>query len=111
MATVPGSYTETSTNVQFTQDSSGGGTLSADCRKIDGTTDHSVLVYDVANMNGVLIVLPGGSYQLTSRNIHLENGSDGVYLVADCQKIDGTWVQSKLRLGDIANMDGVLTRG
>lgn len=110
MTSVPGSYIESSGNIQFVQASDGSGTLSADCRKTDGSIVNSVLVYDVANMDGVLTALPGGSYQLTSRNIHFENRSDGVYLVADCQKVDGSWVQSALRLGDIANIDGVLTR-
>lgn len=112
MSNVPGSYEKTSSDVQFTQNESGSGTLTANCTKIDGSTEESTLFYDVANMNGELTALPGGSYQRTSRNIRLENGDDGgVYLVAECEKINGDWVESKLALGDIANMDGVLTRG
>ena len=110
MSNVPGSYTQTSTNIDFDQGSNGGGTLTADCKAMNGSSHQSALIYDVANMNGVLTAMPGGSYQLTARNIHMENGSDGVYLVAECKKINGSWVESKLSLGDIANIDGVLTR-
>lgn len=110
MSNVPGSYTETSSDINFDQSSSGGGTLSADCKTMSGSSNKSTLIYDVANMNGVLTAMPGGSYQLTSRNVRMENGDGGVYLVAECEKIDGSWVESKLALGDIANMDGVLTR-
>ncbi len=104
----PGSYTKTSRNIAFDQNASGAGTVTAECQKMDGTWVRSALQYDLANMNGALIPQPSGSYQLTSRNIHLENGEGGVLLVAECKKIDGTWVRSSLKLGDIANIDGVL---
>ena len=105
----PGSYTKTSREVTFDQNSSGSGTLTAQCQKIDGSWIPSALQYDLANMNGALTPQPSGSYQLTSRNIRLENGDGGgVLLVAECKKIDGTWVRSSLKLSDIANIDGVL---
>ena len=107
----PGSYTKTSRNINFAQNSSGGGTLSAQTQKIDGSWTEGTLQYDVANMNGALVPLPNGSYQRTARNIRLENGNGGVYLVAEVQKINGSWVESKLKLEDIANCDGNLKYG
>jgi hypothetical protein len=107
----PGSYLKTSRGVTFEQDASGGGALSAECQKMDGSWIHSALHYDLANMNGVLTPEPSGSYQQTSRNIRLENGEGGVYLVAECRKINGSWVSSKLKIEDIANIDGVLKYG
>ena len=50
----PGSYQQTSRNIQFTPDGGGGGTLTASCQKIDGSWVQSTLKYDVANCNGVL---------------------------------------------------------
>jgi len=55
--------------------------------------------------------VPAGSYQLSSDNII-------VTIQAQCQKIDGSWVQSEpvrystseaAKLNDISNQDGVLT--
>jgi len=106
--TVPGSYVKTSQDINFSQDSGGGGVLNAQCQKIDGSWIASNLNYDVANMNGNLTPLPGGSYQLTARNIHMENKNGGVYLVAECKKIDGSWAASSLKIQDIANIDGIL---
>lgn len=107
----PGSYAQTSRDINFAQSSGGGGPVSAQCQKMDGSWIASTLQYDLANMNGVLTPQPGGSYQLTSRNIRLTNGSDGVYLVAECKKRDGSWVESKLKIQDIANIDGTLKYG
>jgi hypothetical protein len=50
----PGSYQQTSRNIQFTPDGGGGGTLTANCQKVDGSWVQSTLKYDVANCNGVL---------------------------------------------------------
>jgi hypothetical protein len=104
----PGSYVNTSREITFDGGLNTAGVLSAQCQKVDGSWVKSALQYDVGNMDGTLMPLPSGSYQLSSRNIHLENGSDGVYLVAECKKINGSWVTSKLKLPDIANIDGTL---
>jgi CVNH domain len=51
---------------------------------------------------------PPGTYQQTSRNIRFEPAEQGrFYLIAECQKVDGTWQESKLKY-DIANCDGQL---
>lgn len=111
MSAVPGSYNASCQNIEFNQNSGGGGVLQARAQKLDGSFVSATLVYDVANMNGALTPLPSGSYQQSARNIYLENGSDGVYLVAEVQKINGSWVQSRLKLEDIANIDGTLKYG
>ena len=51
---------------------------------------------------------PPGTYERTSRNVRFEDAEEGRHvLVAQCQKIDGTWVESRLKY-DIANCNGVL---
>ena len=51
---------------------------------------------------------PPGTYELTSRNIRVESAEQGrIVLLAECKKVDGTWVQSQLKY-DIANCNGVL---
>jgi hypothetical protein len=51
---------------------------------------------------------PPGTYQATSRNIQFVSAEQGRFtLKAQCQKVDGTWVESTLKY-DIANCDGVL---
>lgn len=52
--------------------------------------------------------VPPGTYERTSRNIRIEPAEQGrIVIVAECQKVNGTWVESKLKY-DIANCDGVL---
>lgn len=52
--------------------------------------------------------IPPGSYLQTSRNVEVKSTDDGrIIIVAECQKIDGSWVQSELKY-DIANCNGVL---
>lgn len=107
-AAVIGSYTETSRNINFEADSNGkGGTLTAECRKMDGTYVASSLRYDTSNQNGVLTSIPSGSYQRTSRNIKVENRDDGAYLTAECQKRDGSWAPSSIKI-ELENVDGKL---
>jgi hypothetical protein len=52
---------------------------------------------------------PAGSYEETSRNIEFSGtpGETPLILKAECQKRDGSWVESELRY-DIANCDGKL---
>ena len=51
---------------------------------------------------------PPGTYQRTSRNVRFEPAEEGRHsLVAECQKRDGSWQESRLKY-DIANCDGVL---
>jgi hypothetical protein len=53
-------------------------------------------------------VPPPGTYQATSRDIKFEPAEEGRFvLVAQCRKIDGQWVESRLKY-DIANCNGVL---
>ena len=54
------------------------------------------------------LTTPPGTYERTSRNIQIVAAEEGrVVITAECQKVDGTWVQSKLKY-DIANCNGVL---
>ncbi|MCU0436110.1 MAG: hypothetical protein MUC87_21820 [Bacteroidia bacterium] len=113
-----GTYKFTSKNVQSV--------LMGEAQKIDqswvpASFDLTNLTFaNLANMNGELVnantptapagYLPGGSYLLTSRNMR-------VILMANCQKIDGSWQRSQLDIttlsvnATINNINGVLTVG
>ena len=44
-------------------------------------------------------LLPPGSYQRSSRNERVERDADGKdWLIAECRKVDGTWIESRLQL-------------
>jgi hypothetical protein len=52
--------------------------------------------------------IPPGTYLRTSRNVSVQPAEEGrIYIVAECQKEDGSWQQSKLKY-DIANCNGTL---
>jgi len=111
----PGSYERSSSDIDFDMNGSGNGngigsgTLTAKTRKINGSIVDAVMQYDVANMDGTLVPLPAGSYQRTCRNIRLENAADGkVVIAAECEKINGEWVETRYTIPDIANIDGNL---
>jgi len=100
----PGSYTKTAREASISAD----GTLTAQLQKMDGAWVPASYQYDLSNQNGSFYPLPAGTYNLTSRNIHVENREDGPYLVAECRKINGTWVSSAIKLPHVENIDGVL---
>ena len=51
----PGSYQQTSRDIQFSGD-----VITATCQKIDGSWVQSSLRYDIANCNGQLTWAPNG---------------------------------------------------
>ncbi|KZN40978.1 hypothetical protein [Pseudoalteromonas luteoviolacea] len=55
-------------------------------------------------------ISPPGSYKSSCRNIIFEGipGETECYIIALCQKEDGSWVESRLKY-DIANINGKLT--
>lgn len=108
-----GSYHLTCRNIQAT--------LSAECQKLDGSWQFSILDLtnlnnvDVANTNGTLQVvgnsstplqgyIPNGSYRLTCRTIQ-------VTLSAECEKLDGSWEFTTLNLTTLSNADVVNSDG
>ena len=109
MTEVTGSYLRSSKDVTYEEDANGkGGMLTAMCAESDGTTYvKSTLRYDVSNQNGVLTSIPSGSYVKTSRNIQVENRTDGAYLTAECQRRDGSWTSAEIKI-DLVNVDGTL---
>jgi hypothetical protein len=76
--------------------------LWAECNKGDGTYKGSFvnLALYVGNNNGRFQVggERGKAYQGTCKNIHLETSTSGYWLVADCQKEDGSNQRCKLLL-------------
>ena len=56
--------------------------------------------------------LPLGSYRKSSRNARIEHGDDGTHwLIAECARGDGSWIESRLQLKEIHNTDGRLEYG
>ncbi|AKT42229.1 CVNH domain-containing protein [Chondromyces crocatus] len=106
----PGSCTQTSRDLSFEQ-VNGSRSLSARRARREGSFSDSALTYYVASRDGVLIPLPGSSYVRMARNIHLEDGEDGVSLLAEGQRPDGSWEPGDFEFQDlvredIANHDG-----
>ncbi|HMG53300.1 MAG TPA: CVNH domain-containing protein [Kofleriaceae bacterium] len=100
----PGSYSKTAKDVTFAAD----GNLTAQLQKMDGSWVGASYHYDLSNQNGVFCPLPAGNYNLSVRNIAVENRADGPYIVAECRKIDGSWASSALKLPYVENINGVL---
>ena len=128
-----GSYLLTSRSISFTPRPHGRFVLRAQCRRYldDNSYLDSELVYDIANNDGKLEWaphgckspvtptaeathaeppegIPAGTYLLTSKDVQLVDvGRNRYRLEADCQKLDGSYVRSKLDY-DIVNCDGKL---
>lgn len=84
-------------------------TLQAQCRKDDGTYVPSSLDLNrcIANKNGTLTWAMRGNFGLSAKNVTLD--VDGMQLVADCRKENGTYVSSSIYLDEkIWNDNGVL---
>jgi hypothetical protein len=85
-----------------------GATLSADCRRMDGSFNETAIeIRGIENIDGNLqfssMVQPS-SYQITCRHIRVT----GATLTALCRRIDGTWNESSALIAGIANIDGNL---
>jgi hypothetical protein len=88
----PGSYTQTCTNASLQ-----GETLTANCKRFDGSTKNTELPFAtsclgiISNIDGNLgCSAPTGSFARTCKNARVE----GHTLFASCQRIDGSWKDS-----------------
>jgi hypothetical protein len=117
-----GSYKDSCRTIQIV-----GGTLIAQCQKIDGSWQNSTLQYatcegDIRNDNGKLKCkqktksktsksAPKGSYKKSCKNYYTE----GKRLYAQCEKKNGGWRSSSINYKncnkDIWNSNGNLTCG
>lgn len=115
-----GSYKDTCRSIQVL-----GGTLTAQCQKVDGSWKNTALQYNdceggITNQNGNLTCkhgvkpvkpLPKGSYKKTCKDTSV----DGKWLYAKCQRTNGNWNNSSIKYADcnkdIWNNNGVLTCG
>ena len=98
----PSSYPASCRNISIS-----GATLTASCRRIDGTYNKtSILLQGIANTNGVLTADPGqaASFQNSCRQIEVA----GATLTASCRRIDGTYNNTSFLIPGIANINGVL---
>ncbi len=85
-----------------------GNTLSAECRRIDGSFARtSILLRGVANNDGTLTLVNLGSpssFQNSCSNIQIT----GVTLTAACRRMNGSSRDSSILLPGIGNDNGVL---
>ena len=118
----PGSYKDTCRSVSVL-----GGTLTAQCQRVDGSWKNTAIQYHdceggITNENGNLTCkhgtkpkpdkqLPKGSYKQSCKDAYV----DGKWLYARCQKMSGNYNNSSLKYADcykdIWNNNGVLTCG
>jgi len=115
-----GSYKDTCRSIQVL-----GGTLTAQCQKVDGSWKNTALQFNdceggITNENGNLTCkhaikpvkpLPKGSYKQSCKDASV----DGKWLYAKCRRMNGNWNNSSLKYADcnkdIWNNNGVLTCG
>jgi CVNH domain len=97
------SFQQSCNNIQVS-----GSTLSASCRRVDGSFNNtSILIRGIANNNGVLQLTGTGasSFQDSCNNISVA----GSTLSASCRRMDGSFNQTSILIPGIANNNGVLT--
>ncbi|MBN3873860.1 MAG: CVNH domain-containing protein [Nostoc sp.] len=102
--TDPSSYPASCRNIRVT-----GATLTASCRKINGTYNStSILIRGIFNGNGILLYSgnprSASSYQNSCRNISVA----GATLTASCRRINGTYNSTSILIKGIYNNNGVL---
>ena len=118
----PGSYKDTCRSISVL-----GGTLTAQCQRVDGSWKNTAIQYydcegGITNENGNLTCrhnpkpkpdkpIPKGSYKQSCKDSYV----DGKWLYAKCQKMNGNWNNSSIKYADcskdIWNNNGVLTCG
>ncbi len=118
----PGSYKDTCRSISVL-----GGTLTAQCQRVDGSWKNTAIQYydcegGITNENGNLTCrhnpkpkpdkqLPKGSYKQSCKDSYV----DGKWLYAKCQKMNGNYNNTSMKYADcykdIWNNNGVLTCG
>jgi hypothetical protein len=96
------SFQQSCNNIQVS-----GSTLSASCRRVDGSFNNtSILLRGIANNNGVLQFAGSGqsSFQDSCSDISVA----GSTLSANCRKMDGSFNRTSILIPGIANNNGVL---
>jgi hypothetical protein len=96
------SFQQSCNNIQVA-----GSTLSASCRRVDGSSNNtSILIRGLANNNGVLQFTGTGqsSFQDSCSDISVA----GSTLSANCRKMDGSFNRTSILIPGIANNNGVL---
>ena len=96
------SFQQSCNNIQVS-----GSTLSASCRRMDGSFNNtSILIRGIANNDGRLQFTGTGpsSFQDSCSDISVA----GSTLSANCRKMDGSFNRSSILIPGIANNNGVL---
>ncbi|MBO9436380.1 CVNH domain-containing protein [Ruegeria sp. R13_0] len=87
--------------------------LTAECKtRIGATVFSSVALRGIENIDGTLRHSSGrktGTFYKTCRDISVSKGGKaGARLMAECQRIDGSWVRSSTGIRGVDNIDGNL---
>jgi hypothetical protein len=102
-AQAPSSFQNSCRNISIA-----GSTLSAECRRINGSfAQTSILLRGIANIDGRLTagnLNTASSFQDSCSNIQIT----GVTLTAACRRMNGSFQNSSILLPGIHNRDGVL---
>ena len=96
------SFQQSCNNIQLS-----GSTLSASCRRVDGSFNNtSILITGIANNDGRLQFTGTGqsSFQDSCSDISVA----GSTLSANCRKMDGSFNRTSILIPGIANNNGVL---
>jgi hypothetical protein len=108
LASLPARAQESSFQSSCTNISVVGATLSATCRRVDGSFNRtSIVLRGIANVNGRLMLTQPddpATFQDSCQNIRVI----GDTLTATCRKIDGAFVQTSVLIPNIANANGHL---
>ena len=85
-----------------------GSSLSANCRRIDGSWNRtSILIPSIENIDGALR-FTGAGQPSTFQNSCVEAGVAESRIFARCRKIDGSFNRTTILIPGIENVDGVL---
>jgi hypothetical protein len=102
----PSSYQFTCSNISL---SSNGNILSATCRRRDQTfSKTSIVLRGIENIDGTLKFTD--RYKPANFNLSCKDTSvSGTRLSGNCQKIDGSYVNTSIEINGIENINGNLT--
>ena len=99
----PASFQDSCKNISIA-----GATISATCRRTDGSLNRtSIVLRGIGNVNGQLrLTQPDepATFQDSCRNIHVI----GSTLTATCRLLDGSYSETSILIPTIANIDGNL---
>jgi hypothetical protein len=108
LASIPARAQESSFQSSCRGISIAGATLTATCRRVDGTFARtSIVLRGIANINGRLQQTAPeepATFQDSCQHIHVIGGT----LTATCRKVDGAYIETSILIPNIENINGNL---